>query len=252
MCTVVIRVPEPGSSEPVRLLAVRDEDPQRPWNPLGEWWPDRPGLVGVQDRVAGGAWLAAQGPRLAVLLNRAGEPSGVRAEEVESRGGIVLASVAGTSPEGAPRTLGFNLVEVDGTSAGAEVAVTAWDGVALRRETLAPGTHMLAHDDVDDATTPRIAAWHHSFEDTAFADAPGGVDDEWGDGPEWWEPWIRVLGDSAMLDPSDDRAIIRDNHAHGYPTVSLLACVAEIRPDGSDVHYAQLERPGHWNALSFD
>ena len=32
MCTVVIRVPD-GSGEPVRLLAVRDEDPDRGWMP---------------------------------------------------------------------------------------------------------------------------------------------------------------------------------------------------------------------------
>jgi hypothetical protein len=236
MCTVVVRVPEPSSADPVRLLAVRDEDPQRPWNPLGEWWPDRPGLTGVQDRLAGGAWLAAQGPRLAVLLNRAGHPDGVRPEELESRGGIVLASVGGASPSGTPRTLGFNLVEVDGR----DVAVTSWDGVELRRQVLSPGTHMLAHNDVDDLGTPRIAAWHRRFEAASA------------EGDEWWEPWLRVLAESAVLDPSDDRAIIRDNHAHGYPTVSLLACVAEIGPESSDVRYAQLERPGEWNPLSFD
>lgn len=235
MCTVVVRIPEPSSADPVRLLAVRDEDPQRPWNPLGEWWPDRPGVAGVQDRLAGGAWLAARGPRLAVLLNRAGHPEGLRPEQLESRGGIVLASVGGDSPQGTPRTLGFNLVEVDGP----EVAVTQWDGSALRRQILTPGTHMLAHDDVDDPSTPRIAAWHRAFEE-----APA-------EGAEWWEPWIRVLADSATLDPSDDRAIIRDNHTHGYPTVSLLACVAEVGATTSDVRYAQLDRPGLWNELSF-
>lgn len=236
MCTVVVRVPAPSSGEPVRLLAVRDEDPHRPWNPLGEWWPDRPGVAGVRDQLAGGAWLAARGPRLAVLLNRAGHPEGVRPEQLESRGGIVLAAVEGTHPEGAPRTLGFNLVEVDGP----EVAVTSWDGESLRRELLAPGTHMLAHDDVDDESTPRIAAWHAAFEQTPT------------DGEHWWGPWIRVLAESAALDASDDRAIIRDNHAHGYPTMSLLACVAEVSRDGSDVRYAQLAEPGAWNELRFD
>jgi hypothetical protein len=239
MCTVVVRVPEPSSPNPVRLLAVRDEDPARPWNPLGEWWPDRPGVLGVQDRVAGGAWLAARGPRLAVLLNRAGGPEGVPAQELASRGGIVLASVSGDSPREAPRTLGFNLVEVDGTT----VTATAWDGAALRREVLAPGTHMLAHDDVDDPATARIAAWLG-----AFADAPT---DARSDGAPWWGPWLDVLTDSARLDPSDDRAIIRDNHAHGYPTMSLLACVAEVTADASAVRYAELERPGAWNPLSF-
>ena len=71
MCTVVVRVPEPDGG-PVRLLAVRDEDPARPWRPLGPWWPEHPGVRGVRDDLAGGAWLAADDKRLAVLLNRAG------------------------------------------------------------------------------------------------------------------------------------------------------------------------------------
>lgn len=234
MCTVVVRVPD-SSDEPVRLLAVRDEDPHRPWNPLGEWWPDRPGVEGVRDQLAGGAWLAARGPRLAVLLNRGGHPEGTPAPQLESRGGIVLAAVDGRPPEGTPRTLGFNLVEVDGS----EVTVTSWDGELLHRERLAPGTHMLAHDDVDDDGTPRIAAWRD-----AFARTPT-------EGERWFDPWVRVLAESATLDPSDDRAIIRDNHAHGYPTVSLLACVAEVSSEGSEVRYAELAEPGTWNPLEF-
>ena len=68
MCTVVIRVPTAGGG-PVRVLAVRDEDPSRPWRPLGPWWPKLPQVRGVKDELAGGAWLAADDTRLAVLLN---------------------------------------------------------------------------------------------------------------------------------------------------------------------------------------
>src|SRR4051812_21659446 len=72
MCTVIIQIGE-SPSDPVRMLAIRDEDPGRPWNPLGPWWPDtHEGVVGVRDVRAGGAWLAADpsARRLAVLLNR--------------------------------------------------------------------------------------------------------------------------------------------------------------------------------------
>ena len=69
MCTVVIRVPQRG---PLRVLAIRDEDPQRPWRPVGAWWPDRPTVRGIMDELAGGAWMAADGSTFAVLLNRAG------------------------------------------------------------------------------------------------------------------------------------------------------------------------------------
>ncbi len=151
MCTVVIRVPA-SADEPTRVLAIRDEDPERPWNPLGRWWPEaHDGVVGVRDVRAGGAWLAADpaAGRLAVLLNRADESTRPESELV-SRGGIVLDSVAGRSPAGEPPTHGFNLVEVD----GARARVLTWDGVALRTVELEPGTHMIAHDDVDDSRHP--------------------------------------------------------------------------------------------------
>lgn len=236
MCTVVIRVPE-SASEPTRVLAIRDEDPERPWNPLGPWWPEaHNGVVGVRDVRAGGAWLAADpgAGRLAVLLNRA-DVSTRPESELVSRGGIVLDSVSGRSPSGQPRTHGFNLVEVH---AGG-TRVTTWDGGSLTTRRLEPGTHMVAHDDVDDAGTPRIAAWLDDFR--AASPAADG---------RWWMPWVEVLRRSAELEPTDDRAIIRDNRPHGYPTLSLLACVACVSPDGVDVHYGELDRPGHWGGLT--
>ncbi|QKJ19849.1 NRDE family protein [Microbacterium hominis] len=235
MCTVVIRVPE-TADEPTRLLAIRDEDPGRPWNPLGRWWPEaHEGVVGVRDVRAGGAWLAADPgtSRLAVLLNRA-DVSTRPETELVSRGGIVLDAVAGRPPAHDPRTHGFNLVEVD----AARSRVRTWDGAALRTVDLAPGTHMIAHDDVDDLRTSRIARWLDEFR--ATRPAPG---------EEWWMPWLAVLEASASLESTDDEAIIRDNRPHGYPTLSLLACVASIGRDGIDVRYGELTRPGQWGGL---
>ncbi|MET0813465.1 MAG: hypothetical protein ABWY03_10440, partial [Microbacterium sp.] len=64
----------------------------------------------------------------------------------------------------------------------------------------------------------------------------------------WWLPWVGVLDRSASLESTDDRAIIRDNRPYGYPTLSLLACVAAVGPDGVDVRYGELREPGHWGA----
>lgn len=238
MCTVIVRVGD-DPSEPVRLLAVRDEDPARSWDPLGAWWPERlPGVVGVRDRRAGGAWLAADPAtkRLAVMLNRA-DVLEIPESELVSRGGLVLGSVAGEAPPERPRTHGFNLVEVQPGSA----IVTSWDGTALRRQELPPGTHMIAHDDVDDAT-PRIAEWLGAFRVTD-------PDDSAGDPASLWRPWLDVLERSAALGPVDDRAIIRDNRPFGYPTLSLLVCLASVSADGVDVRYGAFDDPGTWNAI---
>jgi len=238
MCTVIIHVGE-SRSDPIRLLAIRDEDPARPWNPLGRWWPDtHSGVVGVRDVRAGGAWLAAdpEEHRLAVLLNRE-DLSGRSEDEVVSRGSIVLASVAGTSPGDAPRTHGFNLVEV--VPEGARV--TMWDGIRARVETLAPGTHMIAHHDVDDPATARIVHWLDEFRRTPLGDA---------DADGWWEPWLAVLARSGDLTPTDDRAIIRDNRVLGYPTLSTLICIASLSGEKLDVHYGEFARPGEWASLA--
>jgi hypothetical protein len=231
MCTVILRVPE-NPAEPTRLLAVRDEDPGRAWDAPGPWWPDsHPGVLGVRDRQAGGAWLAADPARrrLAVILNRHEVPGAT-----ESRGTVVLDAVEGRAPV-APRTNGFNLVVVDDQG----TRVTSWGGSGLRETRLGPGVHMIAHDDVDDPATPRIARWLAEF--AAAADAE--------DAP-WWDAWLRLLARTAELEPTDDRAIVRDNRPYGVPTLSLLVCAASVGADGVDVEYAELAEPGRWNPVA--
>lgn len=251
MCTVVIEVPA-DESLPTRVLAVRDEDPERPWDPPGEWWPEsHPGTLGVRDRRANGAWLAfapAAG-RLSVVVNRAAEmaePAG----GFTSRGGLVLASVAGEELADPPTSAPFSLVEVVGPRA----TVSAWDGVALRREQLSPGVHMLAHHDVDDPRSERIARWLPEFQ--ALAGAPEA---------EWGGLWLDLLARTAELSPSDDEAIVRDNRPLGYPTLSLLTCIAEVSAGtgvagagsaggsgGSvDLQWAPFTEPGLWGNPAF-
>lgn len=234
MCTVIIRVPD-GADEPTRLVAIRDEDPERPWRGLGTWWPHRyPGVSGVQDLRAGGAWLAAGAGRIAVLLNR--HDHGTLADdEVVSRGTLALESVAGRSPDAAPRTRGFNLLEV----AAASARVVSWDGVERRETVLRPGTHMIAHDEVDDPATARITRWLPEFRSAEPAA-----------GEDWWAPWFAVIDRSAELAATDDRALVRDHRHLGIPTLSLLVCVASVGTDAVDVRGADLPAPGVWGAVS--
>lgn len=235
MCTVIVDVPATGGHGgpgTVRLLAVRDEDPARAWDPLGHWWPRHPSLIGVRDARAGGAWLAADtaAGRLAVVLNRADVIG--KGPAPASRGALVLDAVTGGGVPERPRTHGFNLVEV---GAG-RVRVTMWDGRTVRTVDLPPGLHMVAHDDVDDTDSPRIVRWRDDFAAAAAASGP------------WRETWTDVLARSSALAPTDDAAIIRDNRPHGYPTMSLLMCAAEVTPDAVSVSYAELAAPGEWNA----
>ncbi len=241
MCTVILQVPDGGG--PVRMLAVRDEDPARPWNAPGRWWPDtHPEVVGIRDVRAGGAWLAADPApsRLAVLLNRI-DLSDRADDEVVSRGGVVLDAVAGVEPADPPPTRGFNLVQV---GAGGSRLIT-WDGLTRRDVPVPTGIHMIAHDDLDDPGTARIGAWLDAFRAEApDPDAPAS-------GPDaWWRPWMRLLDErSRRMSPDDDRAIIRDNRAHGFPTLSLLVCAASVGAGEVDLAYGELAEPGRWNTL---
>ena len=243
MCTVIVHVPEaaaPGApTAPTRLLAVRDEDPARSWDPLGPWWPQaHPGVLGVRDSRAGGAWLAADpdAGRVAVILNRA-ELVDLDESALGSRGHIVLDAVAGIEPGPRPPVHGFNLVEIDGGG----TRVTMWDGESTRTVSLPPGIHMIAHDDVDDPATARILTWRDEF----AASAAGPADAE-----QWWTAWLDVLERSAQLDPTDERAIIRDNRPYGYPTLSLLVTAASIVDGHADVAYGELDTPGAWNRVA--
>lgn len=235
MCTVIVHVPTDAEA-PIRLLAVRDEDPARTWDPLGQWWPELPGVSGVRDRQAGGAWLAADAAagRVAVILNRA-DIVADSDEPLVSRGRVVLDAVEGRMPEGRPHTHGFNLVEVTASQA----SVTMWDGAPVRRVVLAPGVHIIAHDDVDDPATARIVAWRGAFAEVAAR--------EGADGADWAEPWLDALERTSAVGPVDDRAIVRDNRPFGYPTLSLLVCAVSVGVAGVDVRYGEFDRPGVWN-----
>lgn len=230
MCTAIIHVPTVDG--PVRLLAVRDEDPARPWRGPGEYWP---GIIGVQDVRAGGAWLAAApaAARAAVVLNRRGGEE-LPDDAVVSRGTLPLSSVAGEPLPAAPPTRGFNLLE-----AGAGWArVASWDGERMTTTQLEPGTHMIAHDGVDDPATARIVRWLDDFRAAPPAD-----------GERWYAPWLEVLARSAALGADDDSAIIRDNRAHGYPTLSLLVCAVAVGANGSVVRGAALPEPAKWGEI---
>ena len=54
----------------------------------------------------------------------------------------------------------------------------------------------------------------------------------------------------AEIGPEDDRAIIRDNRPHGYPTLTLLVCAATIGATGVSATMATLDDPGAWNDVS--
>ena len=71
MCTAILGLGPDGTA---LLAGVRDEFISRAWQPPGRYWPDRPGVIGGRDLLAGGTWLAVapDARRVACVLNGRG------------------------------------------------------------------------------------------------------------------------------------------------------------------------------------
>src|SRR5262249_36912335 len=114
MCKLVI-LRRPGHRWPVLIGANRDEMIDRPSNPPGRHWADRPELVAGLDMLAGGSWLGVNDWGVAAaVLNRHGSLGPAPGQR--SRGELVLealdhadASAAAAAPAPlrppAPRSL---------------------------------------------------------------------------------------------------------------------------------------------------
>ncbi|MFI6508875.1 NRDE family protein [Streptosporangium sp. NPDC050855] len=215
MCTVVVSI-DPSAEIPLIVVGVRDEFTDRPWVPPGEHWPgERPGLIGGRDLRGGGTWLAVDpgSRRVGAVLNGHGLPAPDATRR--SRGDLPLIAAAGEDlPESG---LGgydpFHLLRAD--LGGARL--WHWDGVALGREDLPPGTHMIVNSGWERGEEDeRVAFFRPLF---AAAERPSGLD-----GP--WERW-RELATGAGVPSGDPRTMIvnRDlpeGRVFGSVSVTLL------------------------------
>lgn len=248
MCTAILGLGPDGT---VLLAGIRDEFVQRAWQPPGHHWPDRPGLLGGRDELAGGTWLALAPavPRVACILNGRGQPA--PAATRHSRGELPLRAAAGEpiAPAGH--------AEAAAPAASAEAAWPAglaafdpflllvaepghasllnWDGDRLTRRDLEPGLHVVVNSglagqlrpDAGEHETERIGYFRPRLAAAAFPHPkPGaGVDEAWG-------TWLPLLNGDG-LPPDDPRALIvrrdlGDGRIWGTTSISLVA----LTPDG--------------------
>ena len=225
MCTVVVSL-DPDAAWPVVLLGLRDEQPGRPWDPPGAWWPELGEHVqGLRDREAGGAWLATSSapPRLAVVLNRREQPEPPEGG-FTTRGALPLrAVVEGAPPRGPHTSRTYNLVTADAHN----VLHAEWDGREAAAAPLAPGVHVVTHGAVDDDRVPRVARWAPRF---TAAPRPSGPPPAPGEGEGSWRGWLDVLRESALLPVTDEAAIVRADAVGGAVLRSLSVSLVALSP----------------------
>ena len=244
MCTLVL-LHRPGHPWPVLIAANRDEMLARAWDPPGPHWPDRPGVVGGRDRLAGGSWLGLNASGVAAaILNRTdslGPAAGKR-----SRGELVLdaldhneardaaEALAALDPE-AYRT--FNLVIADNTGA---YWLRSRDGKGpVEAQKVPPGLSMITSANLSDMKNFRIATYLPRFREAAEPD-PGAGD---------WSAWQEILASRHSdpdAGPSGAMCIVTD---YGYGTVSssliaLASPEASIQRGVQDIWMFANGRPG--------
>ncbi len=227
MCTLVL-LRRPSDAWPLILAANRDEMAERPWQPPGRWWEDRPEVVAGHDVLAGGSWLGVNDTGVvAAILNRMGT-LGPQAGK-RSRGELVLEALGHTDAADAAEALSgleassyrpFNMVVADNRDA-------FWlraDGRDITAHPIAPGLHMLTALEMDDPTSPRIAAYGDRFR----ALPPPRPDHQ------DWSGWPELMADTGRDGPDDEEAAsMCFLRANGFGTVSssLIALPApELAP----------------------
>jgi uncharacterized protein with NRDE domain len=229
MCTVVI-LRRPDAAWPLILAANRDERVARPWQAPDRHWPDRPDVVAGRDELAGGTWLGLNDTGVvAAVMNRGGSlgPD----PDKRSRGELVLEALDHADADAAVEALchldgnaypPFNLVIADNRDAYWLKSVG--DGRALATPINA-GVSMLTARDLNDTSSPRIAAFLPLFEEAEPPDPENAN----------WDRWQALMAADRPEDPTLPLTSIAIDPSDGYGTISgsLIALprdIAQNRP----------------------
>ncbi|GAA2016665.1 NRDE family protein [Catenulispora yoronensis] len=257
MCTAIVDV-DPSSAVPVLLAGIRDEFHDRSWVGPGRHWPrEYPGVVGGQDLLASGTWLAADPPavRAATVLNGWGvlAPQSARL----SRGDLALRFAAG----GAEAVADLPLARYDPfllvCATVEEVFLLSWDGRRPARRVLGPGLHLVVNSGLEGADSDegpgveqmaaRIKYFRPQLAAAPRPEPVGGVSTR-----QAWGPWLPLV-DGAGLDSSDERALLvrrpLGERTWGTTSVSLVG----LRRDGLRYDFnAEPGDPDGWTAVVDD
>lgn len=244
MCTLVL-LRRPGHDWPLIIAANRDEMNTRPWKPPGRWWDDRPEVVAGLDELAGGTWLGVNDTGVtAAILNRIGTLG--PAPGKRSRGELVLEALDHADAADAAEALShlngdsyrsFNMVVADNRDA---FWVRA-DGSRVEVRPIAPGLHMLSALDLDDRSSPRIAAYLDRFA-AAAAPVPDPAHPAGGD----WAAWQALMADTGGRGPDGEEApamcFLRPD-GFGTVSASLIALPSPALAEGGRVWRFAAGRP---------
>lgn len=226
MCTVVL-LRRPDHRWPLLMGANRDEQMDRPWQPPGRHWPDRPDVIAGLDELGGGSWLGINEMGVtACILNRRGTLG--PQDGKRSRGEIVLDALDHEDAVVAAESLNhldgaafrdFNLVIADNRDAFWLKLDTA-QSTSVSVIPIPEGYSMFTAGDMNDTANDRIARFLPQFEE-----APVPEPDE-----ENWTAWQALL--STGSDTSDPSVAMCFRTRSGFGT-SSSALIALPSPEAA-------------------
>jgi hypothetical protein len=226
MCTLVI-LRRPAHRWPVLIGANRDEMIDRPWQPPGRHWPDRPEVVAGLDTLAGGSWLGLNDwGVVAAVLNRHGSLG--PAPDRRSRGELVLEALDHADAAAAAEALShvdprayrtFNLIIADERDG---FWLRHAGGSRIELHPLREGLSIIAAGDLNDLGTRRLELALPAFREWPVPDPDR--DD--------WSAWESLLS-STRAPPGEPATSAMRFRTDGYGTVSsgLLALPSLGEPD---------------------
>jgi hypothetical protein len=221
MCTVLVLL-RPDDPWPLLVGANRDERRDRPFDPPGRYWPQRPRIVAPRDRLAGGTWFGVNDDGVVATIVNGMDRLGPIPGKT-SRGGLVLRALAERDAERGARAIadddatryrGFTALVADRRSA----FVVANDERRFSLHALAPGHHMLTPDGLDVETSPRVHAHGDAFRAARPPDPARGD----------WDDWVALLRHADEDDPH--RSMTVSLGPFGTVASTLVAIPATATP----------------------
>src|ERR1700739_1405259 len=214
MCTLVI-LRRPDHRWPGLMGANRDEMIDRPWEPPGRHWPDRPEVVAGLDRLAGGSWLGVNDWGVAAaVLNRHGSLG--PAPDQRSRGELVLEALDHPDAISAAEALShldpaayrtFNLIIADNRDA---FWLRHADGRSIDAWPIPEGLSLIDSGELNRPNNRRVTLATPRFR-TAMPPDPDRDD---------WAEWEALLANIESPPGEPPENALRFTMPHGYGTVS--------------------------------
>lgn len=249
MCTVVF-LRRPSHAWPILIATNRDEMRDRPWQPPGRHWPDRPEVVAGLDEFAGGTWLGINDYGVvAGILNRPGTLG--PAPGLRSRGELPLEALDHADAAAAAAALKtldakawrpFNMFVADNRDAFWIRSLGEHGDGCVAVQPLPTGVSMLTAHDLNDIGSARIRRYLPLFRAAPPPD-PAKPD---------WSAWEALLTSRDAETGAGEHGAMNIAMPNGFGTTSSSLIALPLQPGPAAPKVLWRFGRGHPDSVHFE